>query len=97
MPEEEFNVYHRFKPYFITGQIDYSKEVLIPKQKVLADGTKLDGFDIINPVYCYEGGRISFKKAFKNEDPVSVERAAIIVNRGWIPYELKDKRSRPNE
>lgn len=26
-----------------------------------------------------------------------VERAAVIINRGWIPAELKDKRSRPNE
>ena len=30
MPDEEFNVYHRFKPYFILGQLDYSKEILIP-------------------------------------------------------------------
>ena len=22
MPEEEFNVYHRFRPYFIIGQLD---------------------------------------------------------------------------
>jgi len=28
---------------------------------------------------------------------VNIERAAIIVNRGWIPANLKDKRSRPNE
>lgn len=52
---------------------------------------------MINPLYCYEGGRLSFKKAFKKEDPVSIERAAIIINRGWIPAHLKDKRSRPNE
>ncbi len=30
MPDEEFNVYHRFKPYFIIGQLDSSKEILIP-------------------------------------------------------------------
>ena len=35
MPDEEFTVYHRFKPYFIIGQIDYTKEVLIPKSKYL--------------------------------------------------------------
>lgn len=35
MPEEEFNVYHRFKPYFIIGQLDYTKEILIPKQKIV--------------------------------------------------------------
>ena len=40
---------------------------------------------------------MSFKKLFNKEDPISIERAAIILNRGWIPAELKDKRSRPNE
>jgi cytochrome oxidase assembly protein ShyY1 len=34
---------------------------------------------------------------FEKKDPISVERAAIIVNRGWIPLQLKDKRSRPDE
>jgi len=52
---------------------------------------------VINPLYCYEGGRLSFQKAFAQEDPVSVDRAAIIINRGWIPAELKDKRSRLHE
>jgi len=33
MPEQEWNIYHRFKPYFITGQLDFSKEVLIPRKK----------------------------------------------------------------
>ena len=28
---------------------------------------------------------------------IEIERAAVIVNRGWIPYSLKDKRSRPWE
>ncbi len=85
MPEEEFNVYHRFKPYFVIGQIDYSKEILIPRTRYFPDGSKQTGYDVINPLYCYEGGRISFKKAFAKEDPVGIERAAIIVNRGWIP------------
>jgi hypothetical protein len=31
MPLEEFNVYHRFMPYFIIGQLDQSKEILIPR------------------------------------------------------------------
>jgi len=52
---------------------------------------------VINPVYCYEGGKMDFKKAFNKENPVDVERAAIIVNRGWIPAEYRDKRSRPEE
>lgn len=33
MPEVEFNVYHRFKPYFIIGQLDQTKEILIPAKK----------------------------------------------------------------
>jgi cytochrome oxidase assembly protein ShyY1 len=57
----------------------------------------MEGYDIINPLYCYEGGRLSIAKLQKKEDPVSVERAAIIVNRGWIPAALKDRRSRPEE
>jgi hypothetical protein len=96
MPDEEFNVYHRFKPYFILGQIDYSKEILIPKKKIV-EGVPYEGFDVISPVYCYEGGRFSMNKALHKQDPVVIDRAALIVNRGWIPYELKDKRSRPNE
>ena len=52
---------------------------------------------MINPLYCYEGGKISMTKPFEKKDPVSIERAAIILNRGWIPAEWKDKRSRPNE
>lgn len=28
---------------------------------------------------------------------MSIERAAVIINRGWIPADLKDRRSRPNE
>jgi hypothetical protein len=35
MPDEEFTVYHRFKPYYIIGQLDYTKEVLIPKRKYI--------------------------------------------------------------
>lgn len=96
MPDQEFNVYHRFKPYYIVGQIDYSKEVLIP-QKKLVDGIKYNGYMVVNPIYCYEGGKISFKNLFNKEDPVLIERAALIINRGWIPAEYKDKRSRPNE
>lgn len=96
MPDEEFNVYHRFKPYYILGQIDYTKEILIPKTKYV-DGHAVEGYNVINPLYCYEGGKMSFKGAFNKEDPIKIDRAAIIINRGWIPAELKDKRSRPNE
>ena len=96
MPEEEWTVYHRFKPYFLLGQIDMSKEVLIPRQKVV-NGNKVDGFDVINPMYCYEGGKLSFQNAFNKADPVKIERSAIIINRGWIPAAYRDKRSRPNE
>jgi hypothetical protein len=95
MPDEEFNVYHRFKPYFIVGQLDTAKEVLIPATRTDEFGNVHHGYNVINPVYTYEGGRLSLRAAFAKEDPISVERAAIIVNRGWIPEELRDKRSRP--
>jgi len=96
MPEEEFNVYHRFKPYFLLGQIDYSKEILIPaKNDTKKEGR--DGYNVINPLYCYEGGKVSMKELFNGGDPVKIERSAIIVNRGWIPVSLKDKRNRPSE
>lgn len=97
MPDEEFNVYHRFKPYYILGQLDTSKEVLIPATRYDEFGNKYEGYNVINPLYCYEGGRISFQKTFAKEDPISIDRSAIIINRGWIPAELKDRRSRPNE
>lgn len=51
----------------------------------------------MNPVYCYEGGKFSFKSLFAKADPVIIDRAAVIIDRGWIPAHLKDKRSRPNE
>jgi len=52
---------------------------------------------VINPLYCYEGGKVSMKQLFTGGDPVKIERSAIIVNRGWIPYSLRDKRNRPTE
>jgi len=61
------------------------------------DANGVDGFDVINPLYCYEGGKHSFRELINGGDPVSVERAALIVNRGWIPASLRDKRSRPEE
>lgn len=96
MPEEEWKVYHRFRPYYVIGQLDYSKEILIPRSKTV-NGQTVDGFDVINPFYCYEGGKISFRKSFAMEDPISVERAALIVRRGWVPHTYREKSSRPNE
>jgi hypothetical protein len=37
--------------------------VLIPAKKVIG-GVTIQGYDVINPLYCYEGGKLSFKKAF---------------------------------
>ena len=31
------------------------------------------------------------------DDAISIERSAIIVNRGWVPAAYRDKRSRPGE
>jgi hypothetical protein len=97
MPEEEWTVYHKFKPYFVLGQLDLSKEILIPKTKEV-NGMKVHGFDVINPLYCYESGRLSFKALFaKSPDLITLSRAAIILHRGWIPATFRDKRSRPTE
>lgn len=63
----------------------------------MINGDLQDGYDVISPLYCYEGGRFSLIRAVSKEDPVLVERAAFIVNRGWIPEYLKDKKSRPTE
>jgi hypothetical protein len=70
MPDEEFNVYHRFKPYFMIGQLDLSKEILIPATFTDPSGQVHNGYNVISPLYCYEGGRLSFQKAFAQEDPV---------------------------
>ena len=81
MPDEEWTVYHRFRPYYLVGQLDHSKEVLIPREK-----NGVAGFDVINPVYCYEGGKLSmFDLITLKDDPIKLDRSAIIVNRGWIP------------
>jgi len=97
MPEEEWTVYHRFRPYFVLGQLDYSKEVLIPRSKTI-NGQEVAGFDVISPFYCYEGGKISMQRGLQmNGDPISIERAALIVRRGWIPAGFREKSSRPQE
>ena len=62
MPREEYTANHKFMPYYVIGQLDMSKEILIPRAKMI-NGVKVDGFDIVNPLYCYEGGRFSFKEA----------------------------------
>lgn len=95
MPQKQYEHEHKFSPYFVIGQLDYTKEVLIPKDRVI-DGKTQKGFDVINPLYCYDGGRFSIIKMGKS-DSVTVDRAAIIINRGWIPYELKNKKNRPWE
>ena len=96
MPWEEWTVYHRFRPYYIIGQMDYSKEVLIPRKKEI-EGQMVDGFDVINPFYCYEGGKISMEKSLLLVDPISIERSALVVRRGWVPAQYREKSSRPKE
>lgn len=98
MPYQEYEAYHRFNPYYVIGQIDHSKEVLIPTQKVI-DGHRQDGYDVILPLYCYEGGRLNWASVIekKGGESVEIEKAALIINRGWIPAYMKDKRERPWE
>jgi cytochrome oxidase assembly protein ShyY1 len=37
------------------------------------------------------------KELWGGGDPVKLDRAAIVVNRGWIPASKRDKRTRPTE
>ena len=56
------------------------------------------GFDVVNPFYCYEGGKLSLRQLVGlKEDPISVDRAALIVRRGWVPAEYREKTSRSSE
>ena len=57
----------------------------------------VDGFDVINPFYCYEGGKISMEKGLSLVDPISIERSALVVRRGWVPAKYREKSSRPRE
>lgn len=90
MPELEWTAHHRFRPYYVLGQLDVSKEILIPKKKA---GN--EGFEVFSPLYCYDGGSVDFTRLAQGKDAITVERSAIIVNRGWIPAALKDKSLRP--
>ena len=92
MPYEEYTATHRFHPYYMIGQLDYSKEVLIPRKR---NGE--DGFFVLNPLYCYDGGQIRFNNLGTDKSHIKIKRAAVVINRGWIPYHLKDKKKRPHE
>jgi cytochrome oxidase assembly protein ShyY1 len=59
------------------------------------NGNGINGYNVLNPLYCYEGGKVSMKDLINGGDPVKVERSAIVVNRGWIPAIYKDKTTRP--
>jgi cytochrome oxidase assembly protein ShyY1 len=98
MPEEEYNQFYRFTPMFMIGQIDHNKEVLIPTDRKI-NGKTHKGYDVINPLYTHNGGRLHMEAiALDKKDKITTtERAAIIVNRGWIPAEMKDRKTRPWE
>lgn len=86
-----------FKPYYLIGQLDKSKEILIPTKKWV-DGKQVDGYSIINPIYTYENGRLLYGDySNKKKGITSTDRAAVILNRGWIPKELKNPLSRPED
>ena len=59
----------------------------------MINGKLVDGYDVVNPLYCYEGGRISMRAALeeKGNGAVSIDRSALIVVRGWVPHAYKDK------
>lgn len=33
MPRQEYEMHHKFVPYYMIGQLDYTKEILIPEKK----------------------------------------------------------------
>lgn len=97
MPDEEYDVYHKFMPYYVIGQLDYDKEILIPSKRRIG-GQTVRGYDVVNPLYCYDSGVIDFESAQLDKEKISdTDRAAIIVNRGWIPESMKDRSTRPWE
>lgn len=95
MTEEEYFFYHLFRPCYVVGQLDCTKEVLIPRTKRV-DGKYQRGFDVFNPLYCYDVGQwnLELMKTKDMRKILTLDRAAIVIHRGWIPYELKDKRKR---
>ena len=92
MPRQEYDAYYKFNPYYVTGQLDTTKEVLIPRKK---DGVA--GYDVISPLYCYDGGRYSIPKDILGKPSVIIDKSAILINRGWIPANKKDRLSRPRD
>jgi len=74
-----------------------SKEILIPKDKII-NGHTVPGFEVYNPLYCLEGGQLSFKSAFVDGGSMAkLDRAGIIVCRGWIPHHKRDRKTRPED
>lgn len=57
MPWQDYQMYHRFKPYFVQGHIDYEKEILIPRTRWV-NGRPVLGCDVYNPFYCFDDGRM---------------------------------------
>jgi len=92
MPKEEYDAFYRFRGFYVTGQLDTTKEVLIPRKR---EG--LAGYDVLSPLYCYDGGKWSIKRKLQGKDPTVIEKSAVIINRGWIPASKKDRLTRPRD
>lgn len=92
MPRQEYDAYYKFFPFYVTGQLDTTKEVLIPREK---DGNA--GYDVISPLYCYDGGRYSVPKDIQGKPAIVIDKSALLINRGWIPASQKDRLSRPKD
>lgn len=52
---------------------------------------------MISPLYCYDGGRYSTSRDILGKDSVIIDKSALLVNRGWIPAEKKDRLTRPRD
>lgn len=96
MPRKEYNMRFRNKSAYISGEFDHDKEILIPKTK---DG--VEGYDVITPFYYYYKKTLpNYVSQLQDGKPVNefdVQRAAIAVFRGWIPFHMKDRRLRPHD
>lgn len=95
--KEIFENSFQFMPIEATGYFDHMREIHIPKVK---DG--VEGYEILSPFFYFDVKDSNIYNLAIADDPkeqVFTEslnsNISIIVNRGWVPKTLKDRRLRP--
>lgn len=95
--KEIFENSFQFMPIEATGYFDHMREIHIPKVK---DG--VEGYEIFTPFFYFDVKDSNIYNLAVVDNPkeqVFTEslncNISIIVNRGWIPKTLKDRRLRP--